>query len=52
MKKADIAGRMVDRTGLSRAAAGNAVDAVFEAVGEALARKERCEGRWLRDVHD
>ena len=40
MKKADVAGRMVDRTGLSRAAAGNPVDAVFEAVGEAFARKE------------
>ena len=36
MKKSDIAGRVADRIGLSRSAAGNAVDAVFEAVGEAL----------------
>ena len=40
MKKSDIAGRMADRIGLSRSAAGNAVDAVFEAVGEALANGE------------
>ena len=37
MKKSDITGRVADRIGLSRLAAGNAVDAVFEAVGEALA---------------
>ena len=37
MKKSDIAGRVADRIGLSRSAAGNAVDAVFEAVGEAMA---------------
>ena len=40
MKKSDIAGRVADRDGLSRSAAGNAVDAVFEAVGEALANGE------------
>ena len=40
MKKSDIAGRVADRNGLSRSAAGNAVDAVFEAVGEALANGE------------
>ena len=40
MRKADLAGRLADRTGLSRTAAGSALDAVFEAVGEALARKE------------
>ncbi len=32
MKKSDIAGRVADRTGLSRSAAGEAVDAVFEAL--------------------
>ena len=31
MKKSDIAGRVADRIGLSRSAAGNAVDAVGEA---------------------
>ena len=36
MKKSDIAGRVADRIGLSQSVAGNAVDAVFEAVGEAL----------------
>ena len=40
MKKSDIAGRVADRIGVSRAAAGNAVDAAFEAVGEALANGE------------
>ena len=40
MKKSDIAGRVADRIGLSRSGAGNAVDAVFEAVGEALANGE------------
>ena len=40
MKKSDIAGRGADRIGLSRSAAGNAVAAVFEAVGEALANGE------------
>ena len=40
MKKSGIAGRVADRIGLSQSAAGNAVDAVFEAVGEALANGE------------
>ena len=40
MKKSNIAGRVADRIGLSRSGAGNAVDAVFEAVGEALANGE------------
>ena len=40
MKKSDIAGRVADRIGLGQSAAGNAVDAVFEAVGEALANGE------------
>ena len=40
MKKSDIAGRVADRIGLSRSGAGNAVDAVFEAVSEALANGE------------
>ena len=40
MKKSDLAGRVADRIGLSQSAAGNVVDAVFEAVGEALANGE------------
>ena len=40
MKKSDIAGRVADRIGLSQSAAGNAVHAVFEAVGQALANGE------------
>ena len=40
MKKSDIAGRVADWIGLSRSAAANAVDAVFEAVGEALVNGE------------
>ena len=40
MKKSDIAGRVADRIGLSQSAAGNAVDTVFEAVGETLANGE------------
>ena len=40
MNKLEIAGCVAERTGLSRSAAGNAVDAVFEAVGEALAKDE------------
>ena len=40
MSKSEIAGRVADRIGLSRSAAGDAVDAVFEAVGEALANGE------------
>ena len=40
MKKSDIADRVADRTGVSRQVARNAVDAVFEAMGEALANAE------------
>ena len=40
MKKSDLAGRVADRIGLSQSASGNAVEAVFEAVGEALANGE------------
>ena len=40
MNKSDIAGHVAGRTGVARSAAGDAVDAVFEAIGEALARGE------------
>ena len=40
MNKSEIAGRVADRTGVGRSAAGSAVDAVFEAIGEALTRGE------------
>ena len=40
MNKLEIASRVADRTGVGRSAAGSAVDAVFEAIGEALARGE------------
>ena len=40
MKKSDIVGEVAARTGLSRTDAAGAVDAVFEAVTEALARRE------------
>ena len=40
MNKSDIAGRVAGRAGVGRSAAGEAVDAVFEAIGEALARGE------------
>ena len=40
MNKSDIAGRVAGRTGVGRSAAGVAVDAVFEAIAEALARGE------------
>ena len=40
MKKSDMAGRVADRIGSSRSVAGDAVDAVFEAIGEALAKRE------------
>ena len=41
MKKSDIAAQVADRSGLSRTDATGAVDAVFEAVIEALARREQ-----------
>ena len=40
MKKSDIADRVADRIGVSRPVAKNAVDAVFEAMGETLANGE------------
>ena len=40
MNKSDISGRAADRAGVGRAAAGHAVDAVFEAIAEVLARGE------------
>ena len=40
VNKSEIAGRVADRIGVGRSAAGDAVDAVFEAIGEALARGE------------
>ena len=41
MEKSDIAAQVADRSGLSRTDATGAVDAVFEAVIEALARREQ-----------
>ena len=35
VNKSDIAGHVAGRTGVARSAAGDAVDAVFEAIGEA-----------------
>ena len=40
MKKSDIAGLVADRIGLSRSAAGNAVDTVCEAMSASLANGE------------
>ena len=40
MNKSDIAGRVPGRAGVGRSAAGYAVDAVFEAIAEALANGE------------
>lgn len=40
MNKSEIAGHVADRTGVGRSAAGDTVDAVFEAIAEALARGE------------
>ena len=40
VNKSDIAGRVAGRAGVERSAAGEAVDAVFEATAEALARGE------------
>ena len=52
MKKSEIASRVANRVGTSRSAAGDAVDAVFEAVGEALAMGEEVRDRRIRDIHD
>ena len=40
MNKSKIADRLAGRMGLSRSAAADAVDAVFETIGEALAKHE------------
>ena len=40
MNKSDISDRMADRMGLGKTAARDAVDSVFEAIGEALANGE------------
>jgi len=40
MNKSDIADQVADRIGVNRAAAGDAVEAVFDAVGETLAQGE------------
>ena len=40
MNKSEIASLVADRTGVGRSAAGSAVDAVFEAIAEAMARGE------------
>ena len=37
MNKSEIAGRVADRTGVGKSAAGEAVNAVFAAIAEALA---------------
>ena len=37
MNRAEIAGRVAGRVGLSQSAAGEAVDAVFQTLAEALA---------------
>ncbi len=40
MNKLELAGLVADRAGVGRSVAGGAVDAVFEAIGEALVRGE------------
>ena len=40
MNKAEIGDRLAGRLGLSKAVAKNAIDGVFEAIGEALANGE------------
>ena len=40
MNKTDIGDRLADRLGLSKAVAKDAVDGVFEAIGEALSNGE------------
>ena len=40
MNKSQIADRLAGRMGLSKSAAAGAVDAVFETIGEALAKSE------------
>ena len=50
MNKADIAGRLAGRTGLGKAQAANAVEAMFAAIGEALAESEDVRVAGFRDV--
>ena len=40
MNKSELAERLAGRTGMSKSAAKNAVDGVFEVIGEALANGE------------
>ena len=40
VNKTEIAGRVADRIGVGRSAAGDAVDTVFEAIAETLAKGE------------
>ena len=40
MNRSDIAGRVAGRAGVGKSTAGDAVDTVFEAIAEALARGE------------
>ncbi len=40
MNKSELAERLADRTGMSKAAAKDAVDGVFDTIGEALANGE------------
>ena len=40
MKKSDLVNRVADRTGLNKAAAENAVNAMLAAIGDALSRGE------------
>lgn len=40
MKKSDISSHVATQASLSKATADRAVDAVFEAIGDALAREE------------
>ena len=45
MKKSDITSRVAGEASLSRAAAVAAVDAVFSAIGDALAKEETSGSR-------
>ena len=40
VNKSEMAGRVAERTGVGRSATGDAVDAVFEAIAETLAKGE------------
>ena len=43
MNRSELAGRLADRIGMSKAAAKDAVDGVFETIGEALANGEEAQ---------